>query len=101
MDTTPLVIKSMVQLNFFLTDEGERGSKYHWKRANNGPTLNAGLVVLRFVNGIQTSIAKERYTYVIFQVGGGGSGPPIPTYGSAHAFVKQALHVTGLDICYL
>ena len=33
--------------------------------------------------GICTSIAKKPYIFVIFQ-GGGGSGPPVPTFGSMH-----------------
>ena len=40
--------------------------KYH--------TLNAGLVL----QGIRTSIAKKPYIFVIFQGGGGVSGPPVP-----------------------
>ena len=43
-------------------------------RAEDGPTLNAGLVF----QGTQTSIAiKKPYIFVIFQ-GGGRSGPPVP-----------------------
>ena len=35
--------------------------------------------------GIRTSIAKEPYSFVIFQGGGGGgSGPSVCTSGSAH-----------------
>ena len=47
------------------------------RRADDGPSLNAGLVALYF-KGIPTSIAKEPYIYVIFQGGGGGGGPPVP-----------------------
>ena len=34
--------------------------------------------------GFQTSIAMKPYKSVTFQ-GGGGSGPPVPPSGSAHA----------------
>ena len=34
-------------------------------------------------HGIQTSIDKEPYSFVIFQ-GGGGSRPPVHHSGSAH-----------------
>ena len=39
-------------------------------RADDGPTLNAGLVALLFFQGIWTSIAKKPYIFVIFQRGG-------------------------------
>ena len=45
---------------------------FRW-RADNGPTLYAGL----FFQGFRTSIAKEPYIFVIFQ-GGGGTGGPDP-----------------------
>ena len=54
---------------------------FRW-RADDGPTLNASLVAL--CQGIWTSIAQKPYIDVIFQ-GGGGSGPPVPTSGSALA----------------
>ena len=38
--------------------------------ANDGPSLNAGLVAVNF-QGIPTSIAKKPYIFVIFQGGGG------------------------------
>ena len=50
---------------------------FHW-RADDGPTLNAGLVVLR-ISGIRSSIAK-------------GSGPPAPSSGSAHG-TGQCIHL--------
>ena len=37
------------------------------------PTLNPGLVALRLLQGIRTSIAKKSYSYVIFREGGGGT----------------------------
>ena len=43
-------------------------------RADDGPTLNAGLVAV-ILQGILTSTAKEPYIFVIIQV---GSGPPVP-----------------------
>ena len=51
---------------------------FRW-RADDDPTLNAGLVV--FENCI-FSIAKKFYVFVIFQVG--GCPPPPPPSGSAH-----------------
>ena len=50
-------------------------------RADNGLTLNAGLVALYF-RGIRASIAKKPYIFVIFQ--GGGVRTPCPPSGSAH-----------------
>ena len=50
---------------------------FRW-RADDGPTLNAGLVFQVF----WTSIAKKPYIVVIFVCvcgGGGGSGPPVPS----------------------
>ena len=46
---------------------------FRW-RADDGPTLNVGLVVLR----ISRDPAKKFYILVIFQGRGGGSGPPVP-----------------------
>ena len=54
---------------------------FRW-RADDGPTLNAGLV---FFKGIWTSIAKESYIFVIFQMGPDPLSPPPP--GSAHVKV--------------
>ena len=54
---------------------------FRW-RADDGPTLNAGLVALYIFRG-STSIAKKPY-FVIFQ---GGSPEPLPRpppSGSAH-----------------
>ena len=45
-------------------------------RANDGATLNAGLVALRF-QGTRTSIAKKPFIFVIFQGGGGTPCPPL------------------------
>ena len=46
-------------------------------RHDGSPALNAGLVAMWFL-GIRTSIAKKPYIFVIFQAGGGISGPPVP-----------------------
>ena len=51
---------------------------FHWP-ADDGPTFNADLVVLR----ISRDPAKKFYIFVIFRGGGGGgggggSGPPVP-----------------------
>ena len=66
---------------------GKGGSKNHYKRAfrwraDDGPTLNAGLVAAIF-QGTRTCIARKPYIFVIFH---GGSGPPGPPSGSAHDF---------------
>ena len=47
------------------------------RRADDGQTLNAGLVVCDF-QGIRTSIPKKPYIFVIFQGGGGGVRTPVP-----------------------
>ena len=73
---------------FYLFDEGEGGPKYHYKqaiigpsetpfklRANDGSTLNAGLVG-SFVIFRGSNIARKPYIFVIFQWV--GSRPPVP-----------------------
>ena len=55
---------------------------FRW-RADDGLTLNAGLVALWFLE-IRTSIAKEPYSFVIFQGSGGPDPLPPPPCGSAH-----------------
>ena len=63
---------------------------FRW-RADDGQTLNAGLVVCDF-QGIRTNIAKEPYIFVIFQgVEGSASG----SAHTQHAF-NSNLH---LSIC--
>ena len=47
---------------------------FRW-HADDGPTLNAGLVAAN-CQGIRTCIARKPYIFVIFQ--GGGSRPPVP-----------------------
>ena len=76
----------------FLVDRGieDPNSRYKWAtigpaseeiafrwRANDGPTLKAGLVALCDFQGIWTSIANKPYIFVIFQ---GGSGPLSPLW---------------------
>ena len=51
-------------------------------RADDVPTLNAGLVAAIF-QGIWTCVSRKPYIFVIFQ-SGGGSGPPVPPSGTAH-----------------
>ena len=47
------------------------------RRADDGPTLNAGLLALIF-QGFRTSIAKVPYIFVLFSVGGGRVRTPCP-----------------------
>ena len=64
---------------------GEEGSKYNYKqaiflmallwRADDGPTLNAGLVALWFLRGSGPVLLRNPYIFVSFQ--GGGVGPPV------------------------
>ena len=58
-----------------------------WWRADDGPTLNVGLVAATF-QGIQTCIARKPYIFVIFQR---GSGPPVHPSGSAHDTQSMAV----------
>ena len=53
---------------------------FRW-RADDAPTLNAGLVAAIF-QGIRNCIARKPYIFVIF-LGAGGSYPLSPS-GSAH-----------------
>ena len=41
------------------------------------------------------SITKKPYSFVISQEGGGGSGPPVPSFGSMHD--TMALHLATAD----
>ena len=65
---------------------------FRW-RADDGPTVNAGLVAEIF-QGIQAYIARKSYIFLIFR-GGGGFGPPVPPSGSAHRWPVLSA------ICYL
>ena len=49
-------------------------SQFRW-HAGDGPTLNAGLVLVIF-QGIWSRFAQKPYNFVIFQGGGGGRGVP-------------------------
>ena len=51
---------------------------FRW-RADDDPTLNASLVALSF-SGMQISIAKTPYIFVIFRGGGGGPDPLSPLW---------------------
>ena len=64
--------------------------------ADDGPTLNAGLVACDFKE-IRTSISREPHIYVIFQ-GGGGSGPLAPTL-DPHMFVVNDYNGKGISGC--
>ena len=72
-----------------------RGSKYYYKRliigppakrhlmefclrADDGPTLNAGLVAICFFQGIQIRIAKKPYMFCDFSRGEGRVRTPVP-----------------------
>ena len=48
---------------------------FHW-RADDAPTLNAGLVAAIF-QGIRNCIARKPYIFVIFHGGGGGGPDPL------------------------
>ena len=60
---------------------------FRW-RADDGPTLNAGLVAAIF-QGIRTCIARKPYIFVIFQ---GGPDPLAPS-GSAHAHIWRQIWI--------
>ena len=57
-------------------------------RANDGPTLNAGLVVLSFLRGSRPVLQRNTIFFKIFQ--GGGRPDPLspPPSGSAHVQSK-------------
>ena len=53
---------------------------FRW-RADDGPTLNSGLVALRFFRGSGPVLLRNPFFLRFFSVcvcGGGGSGPPVP-----------------------
>ena len=59
--------------------------------ADYGPTLNAGLVVLWFYSDPDQYYAtKTKLYFCDFSGGGGGSGPLVPTSGSAHVFQMKS-----------
>ena len=58
---------------------------FRW-RADNGPLFDADLAACDF-QGIQTSISRKPFKFVIFQ---GGSDPLSPS-GSAHAVLLSSL----------
>ena len=50
---------------------------FRW-RADDDPTLNAGLVAFFIFQGIGTSITRKSYIFAIFQGGEGGPDPLPP-----------------------
>ena len=84
--------QGMSNFDFFLVDEGREDQnttiggpssarQRNW-RADNGPTLNAGLVACDF-SGELDQYWLETLFFVIFK-GGGGVRTPCPPSGSAH-----------------
>ena len=70
---------------------------FHWW-ADDGPTLNAGLVACDFKE-IRTSISREPHIYVIFQ-GGGGLDPPAPSPPlDPHMFVVNDYKGKDISVC--
>ena len=65
--------------------------------ADNGPTLNSGLVAFVIFQGIRTSIAKKPYIFVIFQ-GGPDLLPPPPPSGSAHGMFANLCISSSQDL---
>ena len=75
---------------FFLVDVGEKiqiplKAGHHrpikiafYLRADDGPTLHAGLAAFFIFQGIRTSIAMKPYIFVIFQGGPDARPPPDP-----------------------
>ena len=53
--------------------------------ADDGPTLNAGLVAAIF-QGIRTCIARKPYIFVIFQKGSEPPVPPLDPHMVYHSF---------------
>ena len=65
--------------------------------ADDGPTLNAGLVAVIF-QGIRTCIARKPYIFVIFQ----GVRTPCPPSGSASSVDShEMLHFTTIHLVLL
>ena len=62
---------------------------FRW-RADDGPTLNAGLVVLR-ISGDPVQYCYENPYFCDFP-GGGGGAEPLPPSGSAHG-TGQCIHL--------
>ena len=79
-DRESFVRRGPTLTRFFLDDEESPdpytiisgSSSARQRNANDGQTVNAGLV-----EGIRPNIARKPYILVIFN-GGGGSGPPAP-----------------------
>ena len=60
---------------------------FQWRFAGGPIVAHGGMLTWQLCDfqGIRTSITRKPYKFVIFRGGGGGSGPPVPTSGSAHA----------------
>ena len=67
--------------NVFFSWWGDRGSKYRFNwankmafrwRADDGPSLNAGLVALRFCRGSAPVLQRNPIFFLFFRGGGGG-----------------------------
>ena len=85
---------------FFLVDEGiedpstaligpssvRQRNAVKWRFAGVPMIAHHGMLAWQLCDfkRIQTSISKKPYIFVIFQGGGVGFGPPVPTSGSAH-----------------
>ena len=65
---------------------------FHWW-ANDGLTLDAGLVTLKYLRGPTASFAKKPYNFVIFQ---GGQDPLSPLWIQA---CKTRVTVDILTLC--
>ena len=74
-------IFSFLVINIFHRGPYEPPSRNKWTR---GAHL--------LLEGVRTSIFKETYSHVIFQGGGGGSGPHSPS-GSAHIRTANKVHI--------
>ena len=62
---------------------------FRW-RADDGPTLNAGLVALLFYRGFGQVLLKKPYIFVTFQR---VSGPPVPPLDPHMQHLGQQLYI--------
>ena len=70
---------------------------FRW-RANDGPTLNAGLIDV-ILQRIRTRIAKKPYIFVIFQ-GGGSWSPPVSPLDLRMAYIYAQLSFKCKSTCW-
>ena len=71
---------------------------FRW-RACDGPTLNAGLVALRFLRGSGPVLLRNPYNCYF----SGGVRTTCPSSGSAHGKLEQLVfvnHMSSLTKCY-